>query len=178
MTTKTTPSGRSRARRWAPLLATITIAVAGAAAVVPLAVQAMPGGPGMMGGEHGGHFMGRMLERMLDQVGATEAQRTQIRQIAQLAQADMKAQMEAGRALRDQGLALMSAPTLDAVAAEALRQQMLAHHDQASRRMLQAMLDIGNVLTPEQRVKLAEQMKQHRGMMMQQRSGPQGDHRH
>jgi Spy/CpxP family protein refolding chaperone len=177
MTTNHQPAGRSRAHRWAPLLATIAIAVAGAAAVAPLAVQAMPGGPGMMGGEHGGHFMGRMLERMLDKVGASEAQRTQIRQIAQLAQADMKAQMQAGQALRDQGLALMGAPTLDAVAVEALRQQMLARHDQASRRMLQAMLDIGNVLTPEQRAKLAEQMKQHRGMMMQHRMGAHSDHK-
>ena len=174
-TTNTNSPSPSRARRWAPLLLALGMAAAGAVVVAPMAAQAMPGGPGMMGG-HESHFMGRMLDRMLDKVGATEAQRTQIRQIAQLAEADMKAQKEAGRKLRDQGLALMTAPTLDAVAAEALRQQMMARHDQASRRMLQAMLDIGNVLTPEQRTQLAEQMKQHRGMM-QHRMGPQGDQR-
>ena len=162
------------ARGIARLISTVVIAVAGAAVVVPLAALAMPGSPAMMGaGHHGGPFMGRMLERMLDRVDASEAQRAQIRQITEIAQADLKAQFEAGRALRDKGLALMAAPTLDAVAAESLRQQMLAQHDQASRRMLQAMLDVGKVLTPEQRAGLAEQMKQHRGMM-QPGMGPMG----
>ena len=72
----------------------------------------------------------------------------------------MKAQREAGRALREQGLQLFTQPTVDATAAEALRQQMLAQHDQASKRMLQAMLDVAKVLTPEQRAQLAERMKQ------------------
>lgn len=161
------------------VVTTIALAVAGAAAVVPLAAQAMPGGhggPGMMGG-HEGHGMGRMLERMLDKVGATDAQRAQIKQITQLAETDLRAQQEAGRALREQALALMSAPTLDAAAAESLRQQMLARHDQSSRRMMQAMLDVGNVLTPAQRSKLAEQMKRfgerthQRGMQRQPTAG-------
>ena len=175
---------RKPARRWARMVSTLAIAaaavaaIAAAAVVVPHAAMAMSGGhggPGPMGGP-GSPLAGRMLERMLDEVDATDAQRAQIKQIAGAAQADMKAQREAGRALRDQALALLAAPTLDAAAAESLRQQMLAQHDQSSRRMLQAMLDIGNVLTPEQRVKLAEQMKRHQGMM-QYRKGPQGEPR-
>ena len=51
---------------------------------------------------------------------------------------------------------------------ESLRQQMLALHDQASKRRMQAMVDASQVLTPEQRVKLAERMKQ-RGEMMRER---------
>ena len=43
-----------------------------------------------------------------------------------------------------------------------------ALHEQASKRMLQAMLDAGKVLTPEQRAKLAERMKQ-RGEIMRER---------
>ena len=35
---------------------------------------------------------------------------------------------------------------------------MLAQHDQASKRTLQAMLDVSRVLTPEQRKALAERM--------------------
>lgn len=174
---------RKAGRPLAQLVATAVVALASAVTVVPMVAQAMPGGPGgpgMMGGPggpgmmegHGGHWgMGHMLERMLDKVDASDAQRTQIRQIAQLAQADLRAQHEAGRALREQALALMSAPTLDAAAAESLRQQMLARHDQSSRRMMQAMLDIGNVLTPAQRTKLAEQMK-HFGERMQERGAP------
>lgn len=119
------------------------------------------GGPGMMGG--GGPGMtwgsGRMTERMLEGLNATEAQRTQIRQITQAAAADMKAQFEAGRALHDKGVAILTAPTVDAAAAEALRQQMLAQRDQMSKRMMESMVAVANVLTPEQRAKLAERMK-------------------
>ena len=100
----------------------------------------------------------------------TDAQRTQILQIAQTAATDMKAQHEAGRALRERGLQILAAPTVDAAAAEVLRQQMMVQFDQSSKRMLQAMIEIGAVLTPEQRVKFAEAMKQ-RGGMMQHRMG-------
>ncbi|MEO8122609.1 MAG: Spy/CpxP family protein refolding chaperone [Burkholderiales bacterium] len=111
------------------------------------------GGPGMMGGS------ARMTDRMLDGLDATDAQRTQIRQITQAAAAEMKTQFEAGRALREQGLAIFSAPTIDAAAAESLRQQMLAQHDQMSKRMTETMVAVANVLTPEQRAKFAERMK-------------------
>ena len=123
-------------------------------------------GMGMFGG--GSEHTGRMLDHMLDGLNATDAQRGQIKQIAQAAAADMKAQHEAGRALRERGMQIFSAPTVDAAAAEQLRQQMLAQHDQMSRRSLQAMLDASRVLTPEQRAKLAERMKQ-RGDMMRER---------
>ena len=42
---------------------------------------------------------------------------------------------------------------------------MLSRHDQASKRMMQAMLDVSRVLTPEQRQQLAQQMKQRRDLM-------------
>ena len=124
------------------------------------------GGAGVFGGapEH----MGRMLDHMLDGLSATDAQRAQIKQIAEAAATDMKAQREAGRALREKGMQIFTAPTVDAAAAEQLRQQMLAQHDQSSRRALQAMLDASKVLTPEQRAKLADRMKQ-RGDSMSQR---------
>ena len=64
---------------------------------------------------------------------------------------------------------LFTQPNVDASAVEALRQQMVQQHDQTSRRIAQALLDASNVLTPEQRVKLAEQMKQRREMMERHR---------
>ena len=112
------------------------------------------GGPGMFMGRP--EWVARRVDRMLDGVGASDAQRAQIRQIAQAAAADLTAQRDAGRGLRAQGLQIFAASSVDAAAAESLRQQMLAQHDQASRRMLQAMLDVARVLTPEQRTKLAE----------------------
>ena len=85
----------------------------------------------------------------------------------------MMAQHEAGRALREQSMKLFTQPTVDANAAEALRQQMLQQHDQASRRMMQAMIEASRVLTPEQRKQMADRMAQRRGMMerhMQERA--------
>jgi len=124
------------------------------------------GGPGMFGGSP--ERMGRMIDHMLDGLNATEAQRSQIKQIAQAAATDLKGQREASRGLREKSLQLFTAPNVDAAAAESVRQQMLAQHDQASRRMLQAMLDVSKVLTPEQRAKMAERMKQ-RGDSMRER---------
>jgi protein CpxP len=128
------------------------------------------GGPGM--GGPGMAMMGqpRHMERLLDGVNASAEQRTQIRQILATARADMAAQHEAGRKLHEQNQALFAQPSVDARAVEALRQQMLAQHDQASKRMTQAMLDVSRVLTAEQRKALAERMDQRRQMMERHRA--------
>jgi Spy/CpxP family protein refolding chaperone len=144
------------------LLFGVALAIAGTAS---LTAWAQPHGPHAGHGDHGGFMHGRGLERMLDAANASEAQRTQIRQIAQAAAADLKSQREAGRALRERQMQLFTQPTIDANAVESLRQQQLAQHDQASKRMTQALLDISRVLTAEQRVKIAERMKARRDMM-------------
>ncbi|MBY0467627.1 MAG: Spy/CpxP family protein refolding chaperone [Burkholderiaceae bacterium] len=119
-----------------------------------------PFGPGLFGGSP--ERIARGVDRMLDGLQATDAQRTQVKQIAVAAAKDLQAQREAGRGLFERNRALFTAPVVDANAAEQLRQQMLAQHDQASRRTLQAMLEISRVLTPEQRATLAQRMKNHR----------------
>jgi protein CpxP len=114
------------------------------------------------------------VDRLLEGVNASDAQRSQIKQIAAAAAADLKPQREAMRGLHEQALQIFTAPSVDSAAAEALRQQMSAQHEQASRRTLQAMLDIANVLTPEQRATLGERMKKRHAMMqerMQRRHG-------
>jgi Spy/CpxP family protein refolding chaperone len=126
-------------------------------------------GPGRGGADAEGMMMfggsPRHLDRMLDGLNATDAQRAQIRQIATAAAADLEGQRDAGRGLREKGMQLFTAPTVDAAAAESLRQQMSAQREQASKRMLQAMLDVANVLTPEQRAKIGERMKERRAVM-------------
>ena len=117
----------------------------------------------MFGGMSG--QMGRGIDRMLDGLGVTDAQRAQIKQITTSAAADIRSQREAGRALHEKGMQLFAAPTVDASAAESLRQQMLAQHDQSSKRMLQAMLDVSKVLTPEQRAKMAQRAKERQDIM-------------
>ena len=169
----TTSSGR-RGLRW--LVAGMVLAISATVAVSAWADRAHGGHHGGLGGA--GLFMGpgkgmaRGIDRMLDGVNATDAQRAQIKQIAQQAAADMQGQRDAHRALRAQAAQVFAAPNVDAAAAESVRQQLVAQHDANSRRMLQAMLDVSHVLTPEQRATLAEQMKQRQQRMqerMQQR---------
>ena len=125
--------------------------------------MARPGPPGGAGGF--GFFGGPHLQHLLDSVNATDAQKAQIRQIMQAARADMKAQRKAGGNLHEQAMQLFTQPTVDAAAVETLRQQMLQQHDQASRRISQAMLEVSRVLTPEQRAQLGAQMKKRQEMM-------------
>ncbi len=163
--------GRSALMSWA-IMAAMILGVSAPllpahAADNPTMPSGVPGGPGGPG-EHGGPVphgpmgmmpFGRHLGRMLDEVKATPAQRQQIKQINEKARTDLQALHEQGKALHEQGMAVWTAPKIDPAAAEKLRQQMLAHHDQVSKRMLQAMLDVGNVLTPEQRAKMGQLMK-------------------
>jgi periplasmic protein CpxP/Spy len=145
------------------MLAVVVLSLAGAFSAI---AQAQPmGGP--LGHDHAmaGPMGGHMIERLLDSVNASADQRSRIRDIMKAAADDLRKQRESSRGLREQMAALFAASTVDARAAEALRQQMLQQHDQASRRMLQAMLDASAVLTPEQRAQLAEKMKQRRDMM-------------
>ena len=155
------------ARRDLRLLMAVT-AVALCASLSQLAWARPFEGPGGHGGP-GGHEMGgspRHMDRLLDEVKATPDQRAQIKQISDATRTEMAALREAGRKLHEQNRALFAQPNVDARTAETLRQQMLAQHDQASKRMLQMKLDISRVLTPEQRTLLSERMKK-RGEMMQ-----------
>jgi Spy/CpxP family protein refolding chaperone len=111
----------------------------------------------------------RMVDRMLDGLDATDAQRTQIRQIAQAAAKDVRAQMEAGKGLREKGRALFTAPTIDEAAVEALRQQQAQSHEAVSRRVTQAMVDAAKVLNAKQRETLAARMEKHHRPPMRHR---------
>jgi Spy/CpxP family protein refolding chaperone len=152
------------------MVATFILALAASVAQTAGA-QAMdgpggPGGPGHFGRAGGPH----RIERMLDVVGATADQRAQIKKIVQSAQVDLRSQHEAGRKLREQSMGLFTQPAVDPRAAEGLRQQMLALHDQASKRRLQMMLDVSAVLTPEQRKTLGDRIAKRRAMMQRHRA--------
>ena len=182
---QTLKTARSMSKPWRLLLATLAAAVLGSA--VQTAAAASPEGPppGMGAGHPGMHpgmgpGVGRGLQRgpegpggdmrhmgrLLDLAKATAEQRSQIHQIMQAARQELQAQREAGRKLREQQAALLTQPTVDAAAVEALRQQMLSQHDQASKRMTQALVDASRVLTPEQRKLVGE----HRAMRERHRA--------
>ena len=137
-------------------------------ALAPHHGHSMRPGPGPMFG----FGPPQRVERLLKQVNASEAQQTQVRQILDAAVADLKGQRAAEKALREKALALFTAPSVDAAAAESLRQQQQTLHDDASRRMLQAMLDVSRVLTPEQRVMIGERLQGPARRMEQRGAAP------
>ena len=164
-----------------PVVSLAALALAGAAllALAPAAhahgserMSAHGAAHPMHGGKHGRRHDGgssgpsmRLSERMLDRVDASPEQRARIRRIMEAARTDLRASHEAGRGLRDQAAKLLAQPSVDAGAVETLRQQMVARHDAASKRMTQALVEAAQVLTPEQRQKLAGMAQQRRGMM-------------
>lgn len=157
-------------RGWRLLLATTALALAGS---VLQTAMAMPGGgPGHagMGGGLGLMAGGRGAERLLDSVGASAEQKAQLRQIMEAARNELKPLHDSQRKLREQMHELFAQPTVDARAVEALRQQMASGHEQAGKRMTQALLDASRVLSPDQRKQLAERMRQRQTMMQRHRS--------
>jgi protein CpxP len=174
-TAKTSQSTERSALRH---LTAITLVMALAGATADFA-QAQPlGGKDGMGLQHGprhaahhpqGGQGGMMMsERMLDSVGASAEQKARVRDILKTARDEQRQQHEAGQSLHQQMMQLLAAPQIDAAAAETLRQQQQVRHDAASKRRLQAMLDVQAVLTPEQRAKMVEQMKARQDMMGRQ----------
>lgn len=195
MTTTTARVAQGDNRRIRALMIGMAMTLLAAIGVSAWAQPAPPPPPGMdgghgmphhgMGGGMGGGMMfggspehiGRAIDHMLDGLGASDAQRAQIKQIVAQAATDIKAQAAAGRGLRQRGMQIFTAPTVDANAAEQLRQQMLQQHDQMSRRVTQAMVAVANVLTPEQRAKVGERMKDRQARMEErmkrmERDGP------
>jgi Spy/CpxP family protein refolding chaperone len=58
---------------------------------------------------------------------------------------------------------LLAKPNVDRAAIEAIRAQEMQSADAMSKRLVQSLADVADVLTPEQRAQLAEKMKQRRG---------------
>ena len=127
------------------------------------------------GGGHGGMhrgFMGgskdpakaderieRMVKHFAVEVDATPEQQTKLTTIAKAASRELQPMREKVRDARKRGMALLSAPTIDRAAIERLRAEQIQAADAVSKRMSQAFADAAEVLTPDQRKKLAERMQ-------------------
>jgi len=159
----------ARAVRALAASAIAVFALAGGAAVA----QPMPGGPGGPGGGwHGGFDMdpatqGKRIDAMvawwLADVDASAEQRERIAAIMKGAANDLAANRKSRADARRQAMALLAAPTIDRAELEKLRVEQMQLADFSSRRMLQAMADSADVLTPAQRAKIAEKRQQRRG---------------
>ena len=157
------PSLKNPSRRWT--LAGIGVALAGA-----LTLSACGGG---MHGHHGGMAQmtpeeaGKRIDKMvnwaLDDVAATPDQKQKVAQIAKDAAHDLMPLRSQHHAARGRGVELLSQPTIDRAAIEQLRVEELQLGETASKRFAQAIADAAEVLTPEQRVKLAARWKKRMG---------------
>jgi Spy/CpxP family protein refolding chaperone len=89
-------------------------------------------------------------------VDATSEQREKLTTIAQSAARDLAPLRDKVKSARQQAIDLMSAETVDRAAIENLRAEQIALMDATSKRLTQALADAADVLTVEQRKKLAE----------------------
>jgi protein CpxP len=121
-----------------------------------------------VGWRHGGVFGGpltpaqiddridRMTKHMAIELDATADQQVKIANIAKAAVADLRPLREKAQAAHRQAVALLTAPTVDRTAIERLRAEQIGLAETASKRIAQALADATEVLSPEQRRKVAD----------------------
>jgi len=105
-----------------------------------------------------------VLKHLYVEIDATDAQKDKIGPLVQQAASDLfplHTQLQAAHVQIIQGL---KQPTVDRAALEAARESHLQLADQASKRIVQLIGDVGDVLTPTQRNALATHLEQLHGM--------------
>ena len=156
------PPTRRSGRRW---LITAALVVAVSAAGASFA----GGGAGLIGHHgHAGHMtmdpaaMDAHIDKMVAQLaaGASPDQKARVAAIAKSAMADLRPAHEQFRLAHTQAHALLMAPVIDRAALEQLRAAQMQQADLISRRVLAAVEDAADVLTPEQRAAFAEHLKE------------------
>jgi protein CpxP len=125
-------------------------------------------GGGMHGGLFGGPFGGpltpaqiddridRMTKHLAIELDATADQQAKLATIAKAAVGDLRQLREKAQAARSQGMTLLTAPSIDRTAIERLRTEQMGLAETASKRVAQALADAADVLSPEQRRKVAD----------------------
>ena len=146
-------SAPRRTRRKVMLVALSALVLAGAGGWISSARAA---GPGPGGDEMGEGMPMRRMHRILDSVGATQGQRDQIRAIWMGLRPQLRAARGDHQNLRQQMVAALTAPTINAGEVERLRKLSMTNADKISALITQGMVASAQVLTPDQR-KLAQQ---------------------
>ena len=104
-----------------------------------------------------------MLKHLYVEIDATPAQQAQIGPLVQQAVTDLlplRSQLQAGHT---QFVQALTQGTIDRNGMETARESQLQLADQGSRRIVQLLGDVGNVLTPAQRQSLATHLQQLHG---------------
>ncbi|SRR5436190_6587735 len=161
-------SGEENPRRRFFRRAAIATVVAGLASGIGLKVFAQGGGHG---GWYRGGFMGapldpatldehldRMLKHLYVEIDATDAQKQQLAPIVKGAARELLPLRAKMHDARRQAVELLSGESIDRAALETLRADQLKLAEQASKRFVQALADVADALTPEQRKQLAERL--------------------
>jgi protein CpxP len=140
-----------------------------AAAALAVVGGALAYAHGNMGG-HGGMMSEQGIEMHLDHVqamltkiGASDTQKSQIDGILKAGFADMKTVHESHDAAFRQFHELLLAPSIDRAKMEDLRAAQIRNFDEGSKRLVTAIADAVEVLSPEQRAALGEEIRKHHG---------------
>lgn len=105
----------------------------------------------------------RLLKHLYVEVDATDAQRVQLAPIVKSAARDLLPVRARMHEARRQAVELLSQESVDRAGLETLRADQLRLVEQASKRLTQALADVADVLTPEQRKELAKHIGRWRG---------------
>jgi Spy/CpxP family protein refolding chaperone len=139
------------------------------AAFCGLRAYAQDGGMGMGpmfgGGSPEQHkaFMEKRVDRMLDNVKATDSQRTAIKAIFERTFTDLQPIHQSHQQLHENMVKALTASTVDRTAIEKLRTQATALLEQGSQVLTKSLADAAEVLTPDQRRTLAKFIEEHHG---------------
>jgi periplasmic protein CpxP/Spy len=101
----------------------------------------------------------RAIRHVSIELDATPDQQEKLRAIAKAAVKDLLPMREKAKAARERATALLTQPNLDRAAIEAFRAEQMALAEAASKRFAQAIGDASEVLTPDQRRKIAERIE-------------------
>jgi periplasmic protein CpxP/Spy len=97
----------------------------------------------------------RMIRHLSIEIDATAEQQDKLRAIVRDAVKDLLPVGEKIRAARATARELLTQQTIDRAAIEKFRADQIATHDAASKRLVAAVADAAEVLTPEQRRKIS-----------------------
>lgn len=114
----------------------------------------------------------RMARHLAVEVDATKEQEAKLIALSKGVAGDVFPIRQKIVEARKKGVELMKAPTIDRAAIEQLRAEQLTNIDAISKRLSTALADAGEVLTPEQRGKLAERIESWRERRGWWRRGP------
>jgi Spy/CpxP family protein refolding chaperone len=129
------------------------LAVVGA---LSFSVAQAHGGPGEEA------FMAFRMHKVLDKVGASDAQKAQIKGIWEGLRPQLKTLRQQHEGLHEQITQAMTAATIDPAAIEKLRQQSVSVMDKLSVVMTQGFVESARVLTPDQRKQAAAEIERAR----------------